>query len=143
MEGNPYEEHGEEQHNPYQDYPQPDGPPPVAGGNEKEGRLWAMALHMSMLLGFMIPIAGWVVPIVIWQVQKDEFPELDRHGRVVANWMISEFIYLCICILLVFVVIGIPLLIVFGVIMVIFPLIGGIKANNGEVWEYPGSFRIF
>lgn len=41
--------------------------------------------------------------------------------------------------LLLLVIVGIPLLILLGVIGIIFPIIGGIKANNGEVWKYPLS----
>jgi uncharacterized protein len=31
--------------------------------------------------------------------------------------------------------------VILGVLSVIFPIIGGIKANQGEVWEYPLSFK--
>jgi uncharacterized Tic20 family protein len=40
-------------------------------------------------------------------------------------------------------VIGVPLLIILGVLGIIFPIIAGIKANNGEVWKYPGAIGFF
>ena len=102
-------------------------------------RQWAMLLHFSLLAGFVVPFAGLIVPIIIWQLKKTEFPEIDAHGKVVVNWMISLIIYGAVCFLLSFILIGIPLLIVLGALAVIFPIIGGIKANNGELWKYPLS----
>ncbi|MFM1770321.1 MAG: hypothetical protein RJA22_2850 [Verrucomicrobiota bacterium] len=120
-------------------------PPPMEGparaASATDARQWAMYLHLSQLLGFVIPLAGFVAPIVIWQVKKDQIPGLDPHGRMVVNWMISAFIYALISGLLCFVLIGIPLLWALAVVGVVFPIIGGIKANNGELWNYPMTIR--
>jgi uncharacterized Tic20 family protein len=35
----------------------------------------------SLLAGFLIPLARLVVPILIWQLKKDDLPRLDAHGR--------------------------------------------------------------
>jgi uncharacterized protein len=105
----------------------------------KEAQMWAMFLHLSQLGNFLVPFSGVVAPIVIWQLNKDKMATIDEHGKVVVNWMISAFIYAIVCALLVLLLIGIPLLIVLAVLGVVFPIIGGIKANNGEVWKYPLS----
>jgi uncharacterized Tic20 family protein len=105
--------------------------------NEQEARQWAMFLHLSQLAGYVIPLLGLITPIVIWQVKKEQYPVLDEHGKAVVNWIISELIYGAIGFILVFVVIGIPILGVLGILAIIFPIIGGIKANNGEIWHYP------
>lgn len=109
---------------------------------DKETRLWAMILHLSVLAGYAVPFAGLVAPIVIWQIKKEQLPEIDAHGRMVANFLISIFIYGVIAGLLVFLLIGVPLLIALSVIGVVFPIIGGIKANNGELWKYPGILSL-
>jgi len=106
-----------------------------------DDRQWAMLLHLSMLLGILIPLAGYVVPILIWQFKKEEIPEIDDHGKVAVNWLISELIYGCVALVLTLVVIGLPLLIALGAIGIAFPIVGGIKANNGVVWKYPLSIR--
>jgi uncharacterized Tic20 family protein len=87
----------------------------------------------------VVPLAGFVTPIVIWMLKKEAMPEIDVHGRIVINWLISKFIYAVICIPLIFVVVGIPLLIVLGVLGIVFPIIGAVKANSGERWRYPLS----
>ena len=102
---------------------------------------WAMALHLSQLAHFVVivPFAGFIAPILIWQLKKGEFPGLDVHGKIVVNWLISALIYGAVSALLLIVLIGIPLLVVLGILGIVFPIIGGIKANNGETWKYPLS----
>ncbi|MDO9215123.1 MAG: DUF4870 domain-containing protein [Methylococcales bacterium] len=110
--------------------------------DEQQARQWAMFLHLSQLAGYVIPLFGLIAPIVIWQTKKDEYPILDEHGKAVVNWIISELIYGVICSILLFVVIGFPLLLILGILAVVFPIIGGIKANNGELWHYPMTINI-
>lgn len=110
---------------------------------DKEVRAWAMILHLSQFAGYLVPLAGFVAPIVIWRVKRDSMPEIDAHGRVVANWVISQVIYFALAFVLVFVLIGIPLLFVLGIVAVVFPIIGAVKASDGIVWKYPFSLPIF
>jgi uncharacterized Tic20 family protein len=77
---------------------------------------------------------------VIWQLKKPELPGIDPHGINVINWIISLIIYSVGSVILVFAVIGIPMLMVLGVLAVVFPIVAAIKANHGEVWKYPLSF---
>lgn len=114
-----------------------------SGGDDKELKLWSMLLHLSLLAGFIIPLGGLIVPIVIYILKKDELPGLEAHWNVVINWLISALIYSVVCFILIFVAIGIFLLFGLGLIAVIFPIIGAIKANDGEVWPYPLSIRFF
>ena len=109
--------------------------------DEKNIRMWAMAMHLSQLGNFIVPISGIVAPIVIWQIQKEAMPELEVHGRNIVNWMISLVIYFSIAAVLCLVMIGFPLLMVLGALMVVFPIIGGLKASEGKVWKYPGTIE--
>jgi uncharacterized Tic20 family protein len=111
--------------------------------NQQQVGQWALFLHLSQLAGFIIPLAGWIAPILIWQLKKQDMPALDAHGKVVVNWILSELIYGTVCIILIFVIIGIPLLIVLVMLGIIFPIMGAVKADNGVVWQYPLSIRFF
>ena len=104
-------------------------------------KLWPMLIHATQLCSCLAPLVGWIVPILIWQMQKDKIPECDAHGRAVANWLISFLIYSVVGFLLALILIGIPILIVLSILAVVFPVIGAIKANNGELWEYPMAIR--
>ena len=77
------------------------------------------------------------------QIKKNDSDVIDQHGRIVANWIITALIIGVICFALTFILIGFPLLIALAVVGVVFPIIGGIKANEGVVWPYPMSFKFF
>ena len=62
---------------------------------------------------------------------------IDRHGKSVANWLISGMLYGLICGILTLVVIGVAGLMVLGFAGVAFAILGGLKANEGELWKYP------
>ncbi|WP_246074062.1 DUF4870 domain-containing protein [Hymenobacter jeollabukensis] len=116
---------------------------PMTYTTESEARQWATFLHLSLLAGLLLPGAGFILPIILWQLKKDELPGIDAHGKVVVNWLISALIYGAVGGLLVFVLIGFPLLAILGLVSLIFPIIGAIKANEGVLWRYPLSLRIF
>ena len=100
-----------------------------------------MFIHLSQLAGLVVPVAGLVVPIVLWQTQKDKMPELDAHGKMVVNWMLSALIYAVVSLPLMVVLVGFLTLLAVAVMSIVFPIIGGIKANNGELWEYPLTIK--
>jgi len=110
---------------------------------ENDTRFWAMLIHLSQYAGYVVLLAGFVVPIVLWQIKKNELPGVDAHGKIVTNWVISALIYGVIGFVLRFVLIGFPLLFVLGLLCLIFPIVGAIKANDGKVWQYPLSIRFF
>jgi uncharacterized Tic20 family protein len=108
-----------------------------------QANMWAMAIHLSLFAGyFVVPVAGLIAPILIWQLKKGEFPELDAHGREVVNFIISMFIYSLICGVLTLVAVGILGFMVLAVVGIVYPIIGGIKASNGEFWRYPFILRL-
>jgi uncharacterized protein len=115
-------------------------PPKVVSG-DKDANQWAMFVHFSLFAGHLVPLAGLVLPIVLWQIKKDQYAFVDVHGKIVVNWIISMIIYAAVCTILLLVAIGVLGFVILGVLSVIFPIIGGIKANQGEVWEYPLSLK--
>lgn len=111
--------------------------------SDAETNKWAFFLHLSQLLGLIVPVLGWVAPIVIWQMKKTDLPGLDVHGRFVANWILSALIYGVAATILVVVLVGLPLLAALAILAIVFPIIGAIKANDGTAWKYPLSIPIF
>lgn len=107
-----------------------------------EHKQMGLLLHLSQLANvFLFPV-GVIVPIVIWQTQKEKIPALDAHGKMVVNWMISSTIYGFISVILIFAFfIGLIPLLALAICGIIFPIVGGIKANNGELWEYPLTIK--
>lgn len=116
---------------------------PGMAADDKDTNTWAMILHLSVLSGLIVPMAGLIVPIVIYVLKKDSLPGLQPHGYVVFNWMISAVIYAIISIILMVVGIGFLLIAALALLSLIFPIIGGVKASEGEVWPYPLSIKFF
>jgi uncharacterized protein len=106
-----------------------------------EEKQMGMFLHLSQLASLLVPVAGIVLPIVLWQTQKDKMPGLDVHGKMVANWMISSLIYAVVSVVLMFVLVGFLTILALVIMGIVFPIIGAVKANNGELWEYPLTIK--
>ena len=125
---------------PPQDAPTPEAP--AAAGGDKEANQWAMFVHFSILAGVVIPGAGLILPIILWQIKKNEMPSVDVHGKIVVNWIISALIYSAVCFVLCFILIGFLGFLALAVMTLVYAIVGGIKANDGEVWEYPLSLKL-
>ncbi|MEL6538793.1 MAG: DUF4870 domain-containing protein [Bacteroidota bacterium] len=102
---------------------------------------YLLLLHVSQFAGYIAPGLGFLVPIVMWVSNRDLYPEIDRHGKEVVNWIITLFIFCAIAGFLSLFLIGIPMLVILGVLGVIFPIIGAVRANEGEFWAYPLTIR--
>ena len=101
-----------------------------------------LLLHLSQLANIVLFPAGVIAAILIWQLNKDKIPALDAHGKMVTNWMISMIIYGIISVILIFAFfIGLIPLLGLMIAGIVFPIIGAIKANNGEFWEYPLTIK--
>jgi uncharacterized Tic20 family protein len=107
----------------------------------QDQRQMGLILHLSGLAFALVFPLGVVLPIVLWQTQKEKMPALDAHGKMATNWMISATIYGVVSFVLMFVLIGFLTGLAVWLMAVIFPIIGGIKANNGELWEYPLTIK--
>lgn len=103
---------------------------------------YLMLMHLSQFAGFIIFGLGFALPIIMWQMNKNN-PEIDRHGKNIANFMISMIIYGAVAFLLVFILVGIPILIVLGILEIVFVIMATVKANRGEYWKYPLSIQFF
>lgn len=115
----------------------------ATGGRDRAANQWAMFIHFSILAGWAVPVAGIVLPIILWQIKKDELPGIVPHAHIVMNWILSSFVYALICFILLFVFVGVIGFFILGLATLLFSIIGGVKANDGEVWEYPGTIIKF
>ena len=105
-----------------------------------EENTYLMLMHVSQLLGLLIPLAGFVVPVLMWIINKDTHANVDIHGKNILNFTISYLIYSAV---LAVTIIGIPLLVVLGILYLVFVILAAVKANNGEYWRYPFIIQFF
>jgi uncharacterized Tic20 family protein len=106
----------------------------------REDKQLLVITHLSQLLDFVTGVGGFIVPLILWLVKKDEIINMDFHGKAILNFRISMFLYILICIpLIIFLGLGILGLIVIGFFYLIFPITNAIKASNNEPPNYPFS----
>jgi uncharacterized Tic20 family protein len=104
--------------------------------------MWSMLCHLSALAGFLIPLGNIIGPLIVWQMKKNEYPQVDDQGKESLNFQITVSIAVVVCLLLMLVVIGAFLLLIVGLGSLILIIIGGLKANEGVLYRYPVNLRL-
>lgn len=107
-----------------------------------EERNWAMVCHLAAFSGYVGVPLGWILgPLVVWLMKKDEFALVDDQGKEAINFQISLFIYYIPAIILVFFIIGIPILLALVIANIVFTIMAAVAANRGERYRYPITIR--
>lgn len=125
---------------PAEPYAPPSTAAPVPGDVNQDERQFAMFTHLSALL-MAVGIPNFVGPLVLWLIKKDTMPFVDHQGKEALNFQLSFLIYGFIASISLFVLIGIVLLPLVGVVWLIFTIIAAIKANEGTPYRYPMTIR--
>lgn len=108
----------------------------------QEARQWAMFCHFAAFAGMIIPFGNLLGPLILWQIKKDLDPFVNDQGKEALNFQISVTLAMLVCVLLMVVVIGFPLLVLVGIAALVLTIIAGIKANEGQAYRYPFSWRV-
>ena len=105
-----------------------------------EDRTLAALTHLSGLSGYIVPLGGIIVPILIWMTKKDS-PVIASLAKQAILLNVSVFLLICAGVVLFFTVILIPVVVLawvaLGVAAVALPIIGAIRANEGRYYRYP------
>ena len=98
--------------------------------------------HLTQLLTYITGFGGLIVPLVIWASQKDNVEGMDAHGKRILNFQLSLIVYCLLSIPLILVFgLGILTLILIGILAFVMPIVNAIKASNGELPSYPLSLN--
>lgn len=122
------------------------GPPPLPEDNDayvitQEERTLGMFCHILTFAGLFFPFGNIIGPLILWLIKKDEAPFVDDQGKEALNFQITMSIATIVCIPLVFIIIGIPLLIALVITDLVLTIKAAIRANEGEWYRYPVSIR--
>ena len=96
---------------------------------------------MAMLIHVSAIFTGFVGPLIIWLIKKDESAFIDRHGKTALNFSITLMIAYFVSAILILVLIGILMIFALMVVGIVFPIIAAIAANKGEEYTYPLSIK--
>lgn len=121
-------------------------PPPSSGahasGVSKEERNLGLFCHLSTFIGWLIPLANILAPLIIWLVKKDESAYVDHHGREALNFQINVTFWAIIFGVLSFLLIGIPFLVLLILADLVLTIVAAVKASEGELYQYPATLRL-
>jgi uncharacterized Tic20 family protein len=105
-----------------------------------EDRTLAALTHLSGLSGYIVPLGGILVPIVIWMTKKDS-PIITSIAKQAILLNLIVFLLVCSGVVLFLTVILIPVVVLAWIALAIaavaLPVIGAIRANDGRYYRYP------
>ncbi len=122
---------------PQQTAPAPGAPPP--GGAYPGGAPGDTT--MGMLCHLLGIFTGFVGPLIIWLMKKDEDPFVAHNGVEALNFQITLVIAYVVSFVLMIIIIGILTFFVAWVLSLIWMIQGSIAANKGEYYKYPINIR--
>jgi len=111
---------------------------------EKEENNWMTLCHLGGIIS--LHYLNFLIPLAIWFTQKPKSDYINDQGKEILNFQISLTIYSIGLYLLTLTVIGMPLAFIGYPILIVLNFIvcirGAIKANRGEVFNYPFNLRL-
>lgn len=131
----------------------------------------AFLIHISAFAGYFFPLGSVVVPLIFWQLKKEDANFIDEHGKEAVNFNLSFLLYTFILGLAIVSFLfktilnlvnevdhtynqfainpfgsygffgSISVLGILGFIRFILIILAATKANNGETYKYPFTIK--
>ena len=109
-----------------------------------DDRTVALLTHLSGIL------FNFVVPLIVWLINKDKAEKafVNDQAKEALNFNLTLLaIYIALQVLTAITLgllglLTVPLMFLLWIVSVLFYIIAGIKANNGERYRYPFAFRL-
>ncbi|MEV6491349.1 DUF4870 domain-containing protein [Actinoplanes sp. NPDC051633] len=120
----------------YGAYGAPGGAPVGYATNDE--KTWALISHFGgILVGFIAPLIGLLV-------KGNESPTVRAHAVEALNFQITWGIATIVASVIGACTLGILffLPIITWIVVIVFSIIGGMKANEGQLYHYPATFRM-
>jgi len=129
-------------------YQPPSAPPPSGPGPAADERNLAMLCHLlGIITGYTLGM-GFLGPLILWLIKKDQSSFVDFHGKEALNFQLTLLLVLfvggIIAFILTFVIIGIFLFMLLGLValLALIPeVLACIAASRGEWYRYPCTIR--
>src|ERR1044072_7841161 len=84
-------------------------------------RTWSMLCHLSALLGLLWWPGIVIGPLIVWQIKKNELPEIDPHGKEALNFQLT-------------------FVVLYFIAQIVLGIIAGITFGIGLLWGSPFTF---
>jgi uncharacterized protein len=110
-------------------------------------RTWALFAHLSGLIAAFF-FLGFVGPLIVLLVQGSRSPFVRRHSVEALNFQLTLLLLSILAAIVVTLTLGLALLVVAPIGLVVavaalaFIIVAMVKANHGEDYRYPLSWRV-
>ena len=122
----------------------PDAPEPPAaapGAAALVGPENSDAKTMAMLCHLLAIFTGWIAPLIIWLVKKNESKFVDQQGKEALNFELTVLIGVVVGIVTSFICVGVFILLAVQVLNIVFNILATIAVNKGQPYRYPFAIR--
>ena len=97
---------------------------------------------MALLSHLLAIFFGFIPPLVIWLIKKDESKFVSEHAKESLNFQITLAIATIISAILIFILIGIFLIWAIQLVRIVLCIVATIKTNEGKMYRYPLTLRL-
>ena len=115
-------------------------PQPTSAGTltapTADDKTMAMIAHLGGI------VAGFLCPLIIWLIKKDQSPFVNDQGREALNFQITMLIVYAVAGMTMFLLIGILLFPLAYIANLVLSILAGLAAQRGEQYRYPVTLRL-
>lgn len=96
---------------------------------------------MAILAHILSIVAGFLAPLVIYLIKKDNSPYATAHAKESLNFQLTLLIAYFVSFILMFVLIGALLIVLLMIANLVLVIIATIKASENKMYKYPFSIK--
>ncbi|MCW5936906.1 MAG: DUF4870 domain-containing protein [Fimbriimonadaceae bacterium] len=108
--------------------------------NSSEEKTWGALAHVLGMVGGWVGF-GWVVALVVWMVYKDKSRFVAFHALQALLFQVALTVLGIVAGFLAVTIVLIPVAIVMGIVLLVasfaLPILGAVKAYDGQLYELP------
>jgi uncharacterized Tic20 family protein len=96
---------------------------------------------MAVLSHVLCIVAGFLAPLIIYLVKKDESSYVAEHAKESLNFQLTMLIAYIVSWILIFILVGFFLLFLLGIANLVLVIIATIRASENKLYKYPFSIK--
>src|SRR5690554_3526328 len=109
-------------------------PDEIINFEKTEDRTFLIWLHLSVMLGYVLPLGNIILPLILWLSNKNKIEYVNEQGKNILNFQI---LYSAISFSTI-----LTIVFIFGMINFFFPIINAIRISKGTIKNfYPTLIR--
>lgn len=120
----------------------PSAPPaPDAIALDESVRNWGLLAHVSGLVSSAMVGMGFVGPLIVWVLKRDDHPFVAQNAAEALNFQLSMLLYGILLVVaslpVITLLVTLPLALVGFMLWLVLPIVAAVKASKGDPWTYP------